>query len=200
MVFVHDGVTHLVMETISGDTLEAVAFTMQSAARQKTAEQLRAAVDQLQSLTSKFPCLGGQIYYGQWPGKPFAPHSRRFPDTVPAFSSFNDLLRYVLPSDSDVELFNTLETGLNAQDTRPVLTHGDLVPHNIMVDEASGDILAILDWEMFGWYPAFWDRMLVLTCCGQRRLHDALQPAFGGVLEEHLRLFAWKVLDLIPGF
>jgi len=58
---------------------------MQSTALQKTAEQLP-AVDQLQSLTSEFPRPGEQIYYGQWPGKPFASHNRWFPDTVPAFS------------------------------------------------------------------------------------------------------------------
>lgn len=54
MVFVHDRTTHLVMDAISGDTLEATAFKMQSTALQKTAEQLP-AVDQLQSLTSEFP-------------------------------------------------------------------------------------------------------------------------------------------------
>lgn len=196
MVFEHSGVTYLVMDAISGDTLEALGIEMESATLEKTAEQLHAAVAELQSLTSNFPCPGQQIYYGQWPGTPFAFHNRRFPDTVPTFSSFDDLLHYVLPSDQDVELFNSMQTRLNAQDTRPVLTHGDLAPHNIMVDRASGKILAILDWEMFGWYPAFWDRMFVLKSCGQRCLHDALQPAFKGSLEAHLRGFALKVLDL----
>jgi len=115
MVFVNDRTTHLVMDAISGDTLEAAAFKMQSTALQKTAEQLP-AVDQLQSLTSEFPCPGEQIYYGQWPGKPFASHNRRFPDTMPAFS-FDDLLRYVLPSDSDIGLFNIHDSG------DKVLTH-----------------------------------------------------------------------------
>jgi hypothetical protein len=67
-----------------------------------------------------------------------------------------------------------------------------------MVDKTSGNILAILDWEMFGWYPAFWERMFVLMSCGQKCLHDALQPAFDGALEKHLIQFAWKVWSLNP--
>ncbi len=39
--------------------------------------------------------------------------------------------------------------------------HGDLVPENIMVDEASGSITSIIDWKRAGWYPYFWDESLV---------------------------------------
>jgi aminoglycoside phosphotransferase (APT) family kinase protein len=50
-----------------------------------------------------------------------------------------------------------LEGKLDSGDTQLMLTHGELAPHNIMVDKTSGNILAIFDWEMFGWYPAFWE-------------------------------------------
>ena len=37
-----------------------------------------------------------------------------------------------------------------------VFTHGDLTPRNIMVDD-SGRITGVLDWELAGWYPDYWE-------------------------------------------
>ncbi|KAH9922961.1 uncharacterized protein B0H18DRAFT_1182825 [Fomitopsis serialis] len=36
-----------------------------------------------------------------------------------------------------------------------VFTHGDLMPHNIMVKD--GHITGIIDWEAAGWYPEYWE-------------------------------------------
>lgn len=36
-----------------------------------------------------------------------------------------------------------------------IFTHGDLVPRNIMV--RNGGIVSILDWEMAGFYPEYWE-------------------------------------------
>ncbi|KAJ7155014.1 kinase-like domain-containing protein, partial [Mycena filopes] len=38
-----------------------------------------------------------------------------------------------------------------------LLTHSDLVPRNIMVDYAVGKVVAIIDWEYAGWFPAHWE-------------------------------------------
>jgi aminoglycoside phosphotransferase (APT) family kinase protein len=37
-----------------------------------------------------------------------------------------------------------------------VFTHGDIAPRNIMVDE-SAHITGIIDWELAGWYPEYWE-------------------------------------------
>ena len=37
-----------------------------------------------------------------------------------------------------------------------VFTHGDIAPRNIMVDE-SAHITGIIDWEIAGWYPEYWE-------------------------------------------
>lgn len=37
-----------------------------------------------------------------------------------------------------------------------VFTHGDIAPRNIMVTD-SGQISGILDWELSGWYPDYWE-------------------------------------------
>ncbi|KAI3325029.1 kinase-like domain-containing protein [Xylariaceae sp. AK1471] len=36
-----------------------------------------------------------------------------------------------------------------------VLTHGDLVPRNVLVKE--GNVVGIVDWEMAGFYPVYWE-------------------------------------------
>jgi aminoglycoside phosphotransferase (APT) family kinase protein len=183
MLFDHKGVTYLVMDAISGHTLQAVVSWMEPTALQKTAQQLRKAVDELQSLTLDFPSPCDN-YYGQWPGTSFAHHNKRFKfkDTVPNFRTLQDLLSYILSSPSDKTLTTVLERELTGNATRAVLTHGDLAPHNIMVDKVSGDILGILDWEMFGWYPAYWERMFVLKSCAHARLRNELERTFDGAL------------------
>jgi len=40
--------------------------------------------------------------------------------------------------------------------SKSVFTHGDIAPHNILVDE-TGHVIGILDWEMAGWYPDYWE-------------------------------------------
>lgn len=48
-------------------------------------------------------------------------------------------------------------------------THGDLLPEKIMVDISSGHatITGIIDWELAGWYPYFWDYWVAI----QRQSH-----------------------------
>lgn len=43
-----------------------------------------------------------------------------------------------------------------------VFSHGDIAARNIMVRD--GRIAAIIDWEMAGWYPAYWDYYFAM--CG----------------------------------
>ncbi|KAI1784834.1 kinase-like domain-containing protein [Ganoderma leucocontextum] len=73
------------------------------------------------------------------------------------------------------------------------LTHGDLVPHNILVDGST--ITAVIDWETAGYYPEFWE-----YC----RMHhpDWMTPHWAHVLE---RVFPgprrekeiWAVSDIL---
>lgn len=49
----------------------------------------------------------------------------------------------------------SLAKGMDKMAHRIVFAHGDLKPHNILVDE--GRITGFLDWESAGWYPDYWD-------------------------------------------
>jgi len=44
---------------------------------------------------------------------------------------------------------------LNAHKHGIVFTHGDFGPANIIIKD--GRVAAILDWEMAGWYPDYWE-------------------------------------------
>jgi hypothetical protein len=143
MVFTQDRTTYLAMDAIFGSTLEVAASKMEATALEKTAQQLQPAVDQLWSLTSSFPSPSEDNYYGQWSGTSFASCNRRFAlrETVPVFSSFRNLLSYILSTASDVDLATSLEGKLDSDDTRLTLTNGNLAPHNIMVEAPSWQYL-----------------------------------------------------------
>ncbi|KAJ7444947.1 hypothetical protein FB451DRAFT_1413056 [Mycena latifolia] len=38
-----------------------------------------------------------------------------------------------------------------------IFAHGDLVPENIFVDPETGAVTGIIDWELAGWVPYFWN-------------------------------------------
>ena len=44
---------------------------------------------------------------------------------------------------------------LNHHKHRIVFSHGDLRPANIIVKD--GHITGIIDWELGGWYPEYWE-------------------------------------------
>lgn len=66
------------------------------------------------------------------------------------------------------ELFSHFPT-----DGQVHFTHGDLLPHNILVDGSK--ITAIFDWETAGYYPDFWEYCWMHDC-------GWMTPAWGRVL------------------
>jgi hypothetical protein len=107
------------------------------------------------------------------------PYNNRFmpyPWNPPhAFSNVNEYLDYYRSIFLDFcgeeyveELFSCFPT-----ETKVYLTHGDLLPHNILVEGSK--ITGILDWETAGYYPEFWE-----YC----RMHDLgwMTPAWACVL------------------
>lgn len=66
---------------------------------------------------------------------------------------------------------------MSAVHWQPVLTHGDLSPQNVMVKD--GQVVAILDWETFGWYPDFWEYMILFSGSCVAEAREAVQAVFG---------------------
>jgi aminoglycoside phosphotransferase (APT) family kinase protein len=81
------------------------------------------------------------------------------------FNSF--LLRDPLPRISSSYL-RWMQSCLR-DDHKIVMTHGDLNPHNIILqkeDDGSVSVSGLIDWALGGWYPEYWDAVKALNIRG----------------------------------
>ncbi len=148
-----DGAHLTLAERVPGMMLADAWPHMSDAAKERAAEQTAGLLQQLRPLHA--PRLqsdgGGPLYdVHLFPGHGRVPHG---------------------PFASDAELWAAMEPALAAapaaarqrlRDRMPpggpyTFTHGDLNDHNIMVDGAAGNVTGILDWEMAGYFPAWWE-------------------------------------------
>ncbi|TKA22544.1 hypothetical protein B0A50_08085 [Salinomyces thailandicus] len=162
--FVHKGRAFIVMERIQGQEL-AVAFKkLPKTDHHKVYAQLRSMLDELRALkpseaTGVESCVGGSVFEHRLPRCPprFGPFA-----TIQAFHLWlrddfqpSDEVEQHTRTDSDwrdIEKMAAMQDGLWPP---PVFTHGDLNPFNILV---RGDkVVAIIDWELAGWYPNYWE-------------------------------------------
>jgi hypothetical protein len=54
-----------------------------------------------------------------------------------------------------------LRNYMNSETHNIVFTHGDLAPRNILVRD--GHLSGIVDWQMAGWYPEYWESVKLLS-------------------------------------
>ncbi|KAM0203920.1 hypothetical protein ACHAPA_011425 [Fusarium lateritium] len=161
-----DGLTFLYMEYIDGATLHGRWDTLDVTEKDGVCQQLKkitteisqlrqAPDDQFVGNINRGP-LGDFVFTGtnHNPAGPFTsvtglhdymsdmvkwPSKMRNPGLNPAH--IPDPYREMLPDDSPIHF-----------------THADLNPVNIMVSKDSPcHVMAILDWEQSGWYPAYWE-------------------------------------------
>ncbi|KAI9819326.1 MAG: hypothetical protein M1832_004031 [Thelocarpon impressellum] len=146
----------LVMQALPGKTLEEAWPIMSEASRTKTKAQLTAYFAQLRSLQQPSPgwigsCNRGPAYDHRvnngWPCGPF--------DSVAAFHDF--LVRPVAncPKPELVETFRRALT--QSDDCKIVFTHADFCSEHVLLDPRTGDVTGIVDWEMAGWWPDYWE-------------------------------------------
>lgn len=144
----------IVMEFVKGDCLVDVWDRYNAAQKQEVIEQLRDMFSQLRTLKGSF--------IGSIDGT--ACEDPLFEDDLGAYG----------PYDSEDDFNNGIVTALKSsltggwveticdmvdtlKDHETVLTHGDFSPRNILVQ--GSEVVAILDWEMSGFYPEYWEFM-----------------------------------------
>ena len=162
---------YIIMEMISGNTLEFIWATLDQMQKQAIALELRAIFEELRKLRSP----GG---YCSLDGKPLRDH-----------------LFYIANSEGSLELMGPFKTETELNDALvkkylssgylpvgkasfyrrsfpsvldghpPVFTHGDLQRKNIIVGKDDGRI-TIIDWEFAGWYPSYWEYSRAILGCG----------------------------------
>ena len=141
------GEDYLILTTISGTHPRLSEYNKSQ--RESLGKQIRAFVDQLRAIPAPGPeicTFGGGSYnnlrLGWNPTGPFA--------DLDAFNAH--LLSLVPPRVRE----NPTVAAAMVKRHRIVFSHNDLLPRNILVDP-KGQLVGILDWEMAGWFPEYWE-------------------------------------------
>lgn len=176
IAFEKDGVGYIVMEAVLGSTLQDAAFAMSQEQAHNIVVQLRGYILQLQNL----PQSSSKGTMGQWPEGPY--RNAHFLDPRPEreFADLAEFERYWMERVRD-KFDRRAPVERPPGEARAVLAHGDFCPQNIMVDEGSGEVVAIIDWETFGWYPDFWDEMMLRRRSYVKTLQKAVTDVFGSL-------------------
>lgn len=168
--FTRRGCTYIVMDYIRGQTLWSWWHTASEESKESVRRQLAAHMGKLRSVpnpTSGRVCglKGGAIYdYRYTSSKGAGPY------TEESFGPFHDAHEFHLwlrngftspVSSEDGQKSNQnadIDRMCQIQDRRNYaikLTHGDFNSNNIIVRD--NNVASIIDWEMAGWYPDYWE-------------------------------------------
>jgi len=148
------------MTECQGVTLGSCIADMTMIDLEYIATQLHDFVVQMQSLP--LPKTSSDGHLGSITGGPY--NNMLFPEFAPVscpWTSIKDFYSYwydiLTLSGPDSRPYATEVIQGLPSDSPSVFTHGDLAPRNIMVDPSQRTITAILDWELTGWYPKYWE-------------------------------------------
>jgi aminoglycoside phosphotransferase (APT) family kinase protein len=152
--FERKGVTYILMERIDGQMIGSGWVRRSETSKAKLLAQLRDMIKQLRKIPPPNDCGvsnvdGGPIVDGRLDG-PTVYHGP-FRDV----QEFHRYLRKDFPHDPNgfAEVNKMVEA--HEADWPLRFTHGDLSSSNILV---KGDrIVGIVDWEISGWYPEYWE-------------------------------------------
>ncbi|OAA66002.1 Protein kinase-like domain protein [Niveomyces insectorum RCEF 264] len=148
------GYACIVMDFVPGRTLDEAWPTYTEADKDAVLAQLRGYLAELRAHRGDF--VGG---LGRTPcNDPLFDNEKNGYGPFADEAAFNQgvvrALRNARPGQDWVELYcDVFEDVMQGHDI--VLTHGDLDPRNILVQGAQ--VVALLDWEMAGYYPAYWE-------------------------------------------
>lgn len=172
MAFRSGTLSYIVMDIIEGDTLDNAGRTLSEERLHHIAIQLADYICQLSNLE------GSRVTrtMGSWPS---GPYNNLFFDPRPVreFRFMEEFHAYwIRRLGNSTDLPQTL-CAATVQNVRSVLTHGDLSPRNILVRD--GQIVGVLDWETFGWYPDFWEYMSAFRGAWLIQWQNALTTVLG---------------------
>ena len=153
--FIHGetGRTCIVMEYVEGTTIEDAWPKLEAVQKANIIAQLGGFWDELRSVKGTFiGCIDNSRCEDQF--FPFGNPSLAGPFV--SEHAFTEGLKKALQARSQstfVKMISRLIDTLPPHDI--LLTHNDLAPRNILVRD--GNVVAILDWELAGFYPEYWE-------------------------------------------
>jgi len=144
--------TYIFMEFIEGEDLGKTWEKYTSDEKEMISKDLKKHMKELRSLPA--PGYIGSVHEGpvtdcilEWCTTSKGPFKNQ--------DEFNATLADTYSSKSKGKVGPYIRGMLNARKHGIVFTHGDLRPDNIIVKD--GRVAAIIDWEMSGWYPDYWE-------------------------------------------
>ena len=213
-----DKVRYIVMERINGLTLSSLWQTLVTSQKEIICNQLRLAMDCLRKLPSpggycsidRRP-LEDCMFWSR-------DDSQAVEESIASFSGpLDGPLNGPFDTEEEVNsamikkyLYNNLPAGKAAFYERalpqvlcnhpPKFSHGDLQRKNIIISrlpdvDESGSVVCdelevvLLDWEVSGWYPSYWEYSRAMQGCGH--FEDDWHFWLGRILDEHFKEWAW---------
>lgn len=144
----------IVMDYIEGEELRYVWGTLVPEERSSIIEQLRDYMNQLRSIQGSLVGSVDNTYC----------EDQLFTDDLGAYGpyeneqSFREGIVTALRSSQEGPFTEIVAEFIRAlPQHRIVLTHSDFTPRNILVHQ--GKVVAILDWEMAGYNPDYWEHV-----------------------------------------
>ena len=167
--FQHEGITYLVTSRLQGHPLMYRWVNMPPEAETKLSAQLSQLLAPLRAIPAPSDAVcafgGGPVYCARIRFDTVSP-AGPWQDVVKFHAELmlrtGGLTEYVPEGQSEV--IHDVVRRAHAGSHRVCLTHNDLGPHNILVDD-EWNITGIVDWEACGWMPEYW--------CVPRSLRDS---------------------------
>ncbi|KAJ6457027.1 kinase-like domain-containing protein [Mycena vitilis] len=147
------GVTYLIQEKLPGTSLKDLLPRLDEAARATIAKELKAILGQLAALdgAGDMGLFGRPFTYGDlfFPNFDFHDPGGKI-ETTEAFVHWIPLRLESMFGLEQKQIDRHFDFS-----RRPIFSHGDFVPENILV--VDGHVSGLIDWAAAGWYPYFWN-------------------------------------------
>ncbi|KAF7590395.1 hypothetical protein BBP40_002896 [Aspergillus hancockii] len=165
--------SYIIMEYLPGQTLEKILPSLNLVEKATISNSIRDAVSALRSIPppnyfgmlNRQPYLDGVFWTESLDPKISGPFSNQEEMNLAILEKLRQT-----ESDQYIRLLRHM-VSRTLSGHRPVFTHGDLQPKNIMI-ERLGDRdgrpefrITLLDWESAGWYPEFWEFCNATIAC-----------------------------------
>lgn len=142
------------MQRVTGESLEMAWLSMTEEAQRRTTGQLRHILTQLRKITVTQPGLIGSCDNG--PSYDHRINNRGQHGPFASVAEFNDFL--VAPVRKCPRPERALDYRRRLSDSYEVyFTHADLGCDHIFVEPQTGRVTGIIDWEMAGFWPEWWE-------------------------------------------
>ena len=168
--FTRKGCTYIVMDFIRGRTLQSWWHTASAESKESVRRQLAGYINMLRNVSNPTPGRVGGLNTGPIYDYRYTSGKGAGPYVEESFGPFRDPHDFHLwlrngfnarttsavgeMSDQDVDIDRMCRIH-DRRNYTSMVTHGDFSSSNIIIRD--NKVAGIIDWEMAGWYPDYWE-------------------------------------------